>query len=427
MKKMKKIISVVLCALMLASCIIHVSAADPTPDFSQNLVVHYDFEGDTQEERLADKAPAGVSKENLTVYGTDGTEVKNGSAFIAQEAGNYLACMFEDADVENGAGTDVRNLRNSAGGANFTVAISFKMDCDPAYNDTNKSAKYLVDINNSFSLSVSRPFTNGTHSSTGVVMPSTGFDGTNFAQSAGRVTQSFSGSNSSLAINRTEKHVIMVASVTVTAAGEATISTHYSLDGGKTVAKLGSNMILATKDTLKYVEWLALGKCISTGINQNTITDFEIDDFRIYNTTLNVANSKALIPLMAPGADFYGYQTSAIKDNKFDIRFVGSIEGSHYDKIGFKVTATYTGGTQSWDKSGTKVFEKLLGSSDGDLLEYTPSLVRGNGSYLYALTILNIPDDVGSIEFSVTPYYVIGTDTVEGTSKTFTIDTTSLS
>ncbi len=45
-----------------------VASADAS--LAENLIIHYDFEGDTLEEQLSDKATGGVSKENINVYNT---------------------------------------------------------------------------------------------------------------------------------------------------------------------------------------------------------------------------------------------------------------------------------------------------------------------------------------------------------------------
>ena len=64
---MKKIIALFAALTMLLGIfMLPLSAQDAAPSLDDSLVVYYDFEGDTLEEQLSDKATAGVSKENLT-------------------------------------------------------------------------------------------------------------------------------------------------------------------------------------------------------------------------------------------------------------------------------------------------------------------------------------------------------------------------
>ena len=62
---MKKLLTSLTLCLLLMGTMLPLGAAAETPEevtgIDRNLVIHYDFEGETLEEQLSDKAPAGVS------------------------------------------------------------------------------------------------------------------------------------------------------------------------------------------------------------------------------------------------------------------------------------------------------------------------------------------------------------------------------
>ncbi len=126
---MKKLFSLALALLMLAGALATpVPAADgnaPVADpLDANLVVYYDFEG-TGEEALKDKAPAGVSKEDLilssdpwkpTDASCDDTElspntrVEGGKLYIDQNENDSARCMFDTVSgTEDAIGADIFN------------------------------------------------------------------------------------------------------------------------------------------------------------------------------------------------------------------------------------------------------------------------------------------------------------------------------
>lgn len=77
---------------------------EPRSDLSPYLVVHYDFLGDTDAERLSDKAPSGVSREDLMIYSSldaDGNKLTrlNGDGTVtvdSRQANLLFALAGED-------------------------------------------------------------------------------------------------------------------------------------------------------------------------------------------------------------------------------------------------------------------------------------------------------------------------------------------
>ena len=129
---MKKLLSLALALLMLAGALatpVLAADGDATPvadPLDANLIVLYDFEGATLEEQLKDKAPAGVSKEDLilssdpwkddeTVNSADtglspNTRVEGGKLYIDHDANDSARCMFDTiSGTEDATGADIFN------------------------------------------------------------------------------------------------------------------------------------------------------------------------------------------------------------------------------------------------------------------------------------------------------------------------------
>lgn len=105
-----------------------------------------------------------------------------------------------------------------------------------------------------------------------------------------------------------------------------------------------------------------------------------------------------------------GVQTSTeLKDGeRYSVRFVGTYSGitDTVNAVGFQIVAHYGDNqTQTFDRSTSKVYTSLNQSSDG--ISKSLSAKAMHGDYLYGLTVTDIPISVGSVRFSITPYYKI--------------------
>ncbi len=151
---MKKLyLAFIACLLVAATVVMPVGATEDVPaevtGIDQNLVVHYDFNGDTLEEQMADKAPAGVSKENLSFYTTqdantqaDLSYVADGVAHIDHSTDNYMWVKY---DADNNIGTDIANLAEEGA---FTVFTAVKVSGSPqawaTFVDMNDVTRMLI-------------------------------------------------------------------------------------------------------------------------------------------------------------------------------------------------------------------------------------------------------------------------------------------
>ena len=155
-------------------------------------------------------------------------------------------------------------------------------------------------------------------------------------------------------------------------------------------------------------------------IVQHTAQDF--DDFRIYNKVLSADELKA--HLGVTGAVFHGVQSTAVSETgTYGVRFIGSIDGLDYSRVGFRVTAE--DGEKVWDIPSSTVYDTLLGSTEDGIVSYSAAALRGEGCYLVALTVRNIParTDAGedrAVTFTVTPY-TVSSDGVRTEGRTYSV------
>lgn len=125
------------------------------------------------------------------------------------------------------------------------------------------------------------------------------------------------------------------------------------------------------------------------------------------------------------GIDFIGTQGSeSVSDGKYAVRFVGgigdAIDLTKVSEIGFKVVASFGGSEVDYYANGigasSYVYERILGNDAGIAVAYNAS--DFGETYLIALSIANIPTNVGNVTFAVTPYYVTEDGTVSGLTYT---------
>ncbi len=108
---MKKLLCTLLTLVLLLGCIgtIAFAETDAVPDAKPDdaLVLHWDFEGETPEERLANKAPLGEATDSLVLL-TDGTSsvIENGEATIGSPKTEALYFMVGETEGRGKTLTD---------------------------------------------------------------------------------------------------------------------------------------------------------------------------------------------------------------------------------------------------------------------------------------------------------------------------------
>ena len=139
---MKKIAAICMIVCMLSALFVPVTAEETAPaaTLDDHLIVYYDFEGDTLEEQLSDKASAGKSKENLTVTSSllqqnnenctnttlsPNTGVKDGKLYIDHDQNDRAECVFDlTSGAEDAQGADI--FANTSG--ELTIFIQTQLN-----------------------------------------------------------------------------------------------------------------------------------------------------------------------------------------------------------------------------------------------------------------------------------------------------------
>lgn len=142
-------------------------------------------------------------------------------------------------------------------------------------------------------------------------------------------------------------------------------------------------------------------------------------------------NITGFINYRVPGVLLHGYQLGKIEPDENGVsrravRLVASVDSLEYRAVGFRVTAKYTrDGEEKTQRlpeqvCGT-VFDSLLAVEEAKTSVVTAEELRGTG-YLYALVLDGLDVSIGTLELTVTPYYVsVGGDTTDGAKQTFTV------
>ena len=142
-------------------------------------------------------------------------------------------------------------------------------------------------------------------------------------------------------------------------------------------------------------------------------------------------NITGFINYRVPGVLLHGYQLGKIKPDENGVsrrvvRLVASVDSLEYRAVGFRVTAKYTrDGEEKTQRlpeqvCGT-VFDSLLAVEEAETSVVTAEELRGTG-YLYALVLDGLDVSIGTLELTVTPYFVsAGGDTTNGAEQTFTV------
>lgn len=114
---------------------------------------------------------------------------------------------------------------------------------------------------------------------------------------------------------------------------------------------------------------------------------------------------------------YVGYQTSAVSEGKYSVRFVAFINYlDNVASVGFIIRAQYTKDAAPVDKTVTQYCSYVYTSILAAGVPVTAESLGGN--YVYALHIDNIPENVGEITFTVTPYYRVGeSEIIESASQ----------
>ena len=146
----------------------------------------------------------------------------------------------------------------------------------------------------------------------------------------------------------------------------------------------------------------------------NSVTTIAAEDM-----TTSVVAVKAVYKTTFPV--FAGYQTTDVTDGKYSVRFVATINYlDDVSAVGFIIRAQFEKDSAPVDKTVTQycayVYNSILAAGSPVTAEEL------GGNYIFALHIDEIPENIGQITFTVTPYYNHAQNgIVEGAAQTVVI------
>ena len=155
-------------------------------------------------------------------------------------------------------------------------------------------------------------------------------------------------------------------------------------------------------------------------INQGTGEFVEAPATFLKNTTLVAKevgrNESAVI----------GFQCGSVSGNKQNIRFIGGVYNLGGAGVGFSVTVRYkdADGTlveRRYEKSMDTVYDSINAAEDGKIKNVSANEL--GAKYLFALTLEDVPTDVGQLDFTVTSFKEVGSAKirVDGDTVSFSV------
>ena len=145
-----------------------------------------------------------------------------------------------------------------------------------------------------------------------------------------------------------------------------------------------------------------------------------IDNIQIY--TSDKPLSDAALGITHTGAQFAGVQDSGIgADGETNIRFIATVDSLNYRNVGFDIVAKYTENniekTKTEKLNSRYVFDSILAHTDAGIETYSAADLGGN--YLYALTLHDVPANIGDVVFEISTYSVAvdGNETVHSVTR----------
>lgn len=114
---------------------------------------------------------------------------------------------------------------------------------------------------------------------------------------------------------------------------------------------------------------------------------------------LNLVENPGLPQVRNEPITMRGVQTTAVKDGKFDVRFVSEVIGLDPAKVGYEITIKLNDKTANTELTSQKVYTSVLAKGE-------KILPTKDGNYLAAMAIFEIPELSGedTLTFTVKPF-----------------------
>ena len=272
--KSRKLLAILMVSVMLLGSFATVGAAADTAASSidDHLVVHYDFEGLTKEEAMKDKAPAGTTKDDLSVL--DHQNVAGAASYINFDLDNGTVKRTRVwTQLTAAISDDILSLNNKA-----TVFIRFKLPTlDPnypmldLYNKTDSIAQTRF---NTIGTGMETKFVGGCRTSTnGYLQYQVACDDMRTTEKFVNFAVTFDMKKNDLGGGAYSGKILYYASV-----GELNADTDWFAIGDKTPTNNADSFVASTDELVFTILGYADGTAGKT--------DMIFDDIRIYNTVL---------------------------------------------------------------------------------------------------------------------------------------------
>ncbi len=420
------------CILLFAAAVFPTGAAD-----EENLILHYDFEGDTPEERLSDKA--GNSAENLTPVG-ENIEIADGVAYIPGTVSTYLQAVtdgtgdfseqkgaytilirFRTLDGENKDWTDLFQLPGLCQGILTTKTELQVRACGYWKN------KVFLDYASGWNtVAVVVDFENAEIAAgfAGDAMSPTGFEKNgDFTSGMTLTLGKLQGSDPAAKWNMDiEIDDFRVYDAALTQEQIQEIQVGYCMravaDG---ITVTASTEGLAKAAVIRELERQLNCSPVAVALTDVVFTPGEslaaTVNYTVGETTLRQENAR--FGVRTPEASYIGYQVSGAltEGSTFSIRLIGSVASLAYEGAGLEITSLAKGKTWSTQNTGV-VYSTLLGQTEDDgIVEYKAP----DGSYFTAYTLANIPQDTADT-FTVRAFVTVNGERVYGDTFELTFD-----
>lgn len=378
---MKKAIGYLLVCLLVFGCAAVGGSAEEAWTPADNLVTHWDFDGETQEEALSDKAASGTS-DKVVLDGTKtGAAAKNGILTIPNGALVYAANSPDLSDL--GSKTiflKVRMTGEIATGMPSLLyhAASYRI-CGGGYNAASAESggpyEMMARVNGS-ARNIGQSLVKGTRHDVWLYMAFT------------------------FAFDFEAKSCVCTTNVSLD--GSFAGDTFFS----NTLTK--SDLSDAVLDGIRKGVEDTVNVGIGSMLNGDTVgLTFAFDDIRFYDAVLTAGQMAQVaqdIDNKLP--QLVGVQETAVSaEGTYSVRFIAGIDSTAYARAGFRITAEWGDQEKSYAHDCGAVYAKLTASDEqGSVVEVTAESL--GAGHLLALSLDGIPANAGRITFTVTPYAV---------------------
>ena len=289
---MKKLLTICLILTTLLASFSLVPTAEDAPaadPLAENLIIHYDFEGDDIETQLKDKATGGSSSDDLAYNGSvdnraNDISISNGVMHYKGTAGMIADFRGEDGTT---TGADLPNATTNE----FTFYLSFKVYGDGQSKGGFRDLFNVYELSSTNSISARKIrlyFGNCNANETkdlSFVCPDTAAD--NGSKTMKMTTLPYG----TVAAPSTDFTHIAVTTKYNTSTSQWDYVGYLSVNGGKTYYAVMEFSAANPADYMATANAICLG---NRNQNASVAVEYDFDDFRVYNKALTDAELAAI-------------------------------------------------------------------------------------------------------------------------------------